>query len=114
MLAGCGAGVFAEDVAEIRGRGETTGGGDVFELAVRGAEQVGGGSDAAALQPVVGAHAGLAFEDEEQMCAAASGFLRHFVHGQRLSETVFHVFLGEGHGIGGAALMAAAGVPSDF
>jgi hypothetical protein len=38
MFAGCGPGVFAEDVAEIWRRGEATGGGDVFELAVRGAE----------------------------------------------------------------------------
>jgi hypothetical protein len=50
MLAGRYSGVFAEDVTEIRGRGETTRGGDVFELAVRGAEQVGCGFDAALMR----------------------------------------------------------------
>ena len=48
MLAGPGSGVFAEDEAELRGRGEATRGGDVFELSVRGAEQ---GMSADSLKP---------------------------------------------------------------
>ena len=37
VLAGRRAGVFAKDMAEIRGRGEAARGGDIFEFAVRGA-----------------------------------------------------------------------------
>ncbi len=91
MLAGRCAGVFAEDVAEIRGGGEATGGGDVFELAVRGAEQVGGGFDAAALQPVVGAHAGFTFEVGKKSRTAGEGVSRESVHGDRLGKVALHV-----------------------
>jgi len=74
VIAGRLAGVFAEDLAAILGGGKAGDGGDVFRFTVGGPKQFGGSFDAAALQPVVRTHAGLTFEDEEQMCAAASGF----------------------------------------
>ena len=83
MLPGCCAGIFAEDVAEIGGGGEATGCGDVFEFAVRGAEQIGGGFDAAALQPVVGAHAGFTFEVGKKSRTAGAGMICESVHGER-------------------------------
>jgi hypothetical protein len=49
MPAGCFAGVFAEDLAEIGRRGKAGGGGDVFEFAVRRSQQLGGGLHAAPL-----------------------------------------------------------------
>ena len=91
MLAGRCAGVFAEDVAEIRGRGEATGGGDVFKLAVRAAEQVGSGFDAAALQPVVGAHASFTFEVGKKSRTTGAGMSRECVHGDRLGKVALHV-----------------------
>ena len=91
MLARRCPGVFAEDLVEIRGRAEAARGGDVFEFAGCGAEQVGGGFDAAALQPVVGAHAGFTFKIGKKSRTAGAGMSRESVHGDRLGKVALHV-----------------------